>query len=339
MINDYSNLSERDIAKLFNSSIKTYPLFAKSMEEKTDKRYHSNLIEHWKGLEEKRIELCNLQDVSKGVLVYFHSFYTRIFRVYYYMHQYYRSNSSSSLTRMNIERCRFENDFIKSIKNLIDAINNCVLSGKYEKAIRIKNYEISLFRSIEVHISNAHIDLNKSPFYAVFNYGRRELGRSINIQEVDISSRIISSVDKEMIYPDSINGELEKTIGNKNLVDDNSSRPVDLASETLTLKTKKSVESYLSVIKDYAFINDKDYDTYSNLLVQFFQGDKVETKGISIRLKRNSKTKVMRQHNLMHQELGLTENLRSDIGYTEIIKVLQVCSNLTHLQIYDAMTK
>lgn len=108
--------------------------------------------------------------------------------------------------------------------------------------------------------------------------------------------------------------------------------------DSLTSKTEKSVDGYLQVVKD-VFNNDEDYNTYLNLLVQFFQGKDVCTKGISIKLKRNSKTKVLRQHNVMHKELALKDQLRSDEGYTEVIKVLHSCSNLTHQQIYDAMTK
>lgn len=90
----------------------------------------------------------------------------------------------------------------------------------------------------------------------------------------------------------------------------------------------------------YAFTSEDDFNTFVELLTNYFQQKEFKIPTETIKLKRNCKTKLAKAFNPIHINLGHDDKkLKSDIEFFDIIRVLNHFKELSNADIYDAITR
>lgn len=109
-------------------------------------------------------------------------------------------------------------------------------------------------------------------------------------------------------------------------------------SETENSKTKNLIEHQFEKIKESVFTSDDDYNSFLDLLTNFFEYKPYIIPEKKIKLKRDSKTRVASVFNPIHKELS-EKTLKSDSDYFKILRVLNVFSKASDIDIYKAITR
>ena len=105
-------------------------------------------------------------------------------------------------------------------------------------------------------------------------------------------------------------------------------------------RTKELIEKEFENIKDSCFHSNDEYNTFLELLINFFEGNPYGIPIKTINLKRGSKTKIATVFNPIHKALIMSDiKLKSDTEYLKIIKVLNHFSNKSNADIYKAITR
>ena len=111
----------------------------------------------------------------------------------------------------------------------------------------------------------------------------------------------------------------------------NESRTKQVITENFETMDKKGYE--------YAFMTEQDYNTFTDILTNFFEYKEYNLPKAPIQLKRGCKTKLAAILGKIHSELSNVDKFSSDTDYFNIVKTLSHYSNLPNDQLYKALTR
>lgn len=89
----------------------------------------------------------------------------------------------------------------------------------------------------------------------------------------------------------------------------------------------------------YAFTNENDYNSFTDLLTNFFEYKDYTLPKETIKLKKSCKTKVARALGEIHKELSNENILRTDTDFFRLIRVLSHFEKETEGNLYKALTR
>lgn len=89
----------------------------------------------------------------------------------------------------------------------------------------------------------------------------------------------------------------------------------------------------------YAFVSEKDYNLFTDLLTNFFEYKTYSLPKNTIQLKRTCKTKVAKALGELHKELSNKNKLINDDEYFKLVKILNPFENETKQDLYKALTR
>lgn len=108
-------------------------------------------------------------------------------------------------------------------------------------------------------------------------------------------------------------------------------------------RTKKVIIETLTNIDkrgwQYAFINEQDYNFFTDLLTNFFEYKPYTLPETSIQLKKSCATKVAKALGEMHKELSNENKLSTDTNYFKLIRVLNHFKEKKEGDLYKALTR
>ena len=115
-------------------------------------------------------------------------------------------------------------------------------------------------------------------------------------------------------------------------------------TNSLISKEKDKIIKELNAIDkngwSYAFTSEDDFNTFVELLTNYFQQNEFEIPTETIKLKHKCKTKLAKAFNPIHTNLGHDDKkLKSDFEFFKLIRVLNHFKNLTDSDIYNAITR
>lgn len=103
-------------------------------------------------------------------------------------------------------------------------------------------------------------------------------------------------------------------------------------------RTRELIEVHFEEMRGYAFQSDTDYNSFLELLTNFFEYKTYRIPSKPIQLRRGSKTKIATVFNSIHKELSEVK-LRSDYEYLKIIQTLSPFSKTPLAGIYKEITR
>ena len=122
--------------------------------------------------------------------------------------------------------------------------------------------------------------------------------------------------------------------------------PINLPPQPISVnesRTKKViVETITNIDKQgwqYAFVSEKDYNLFTDLLTNFFEYKPYTLPETIIQLKRTCKTKVAKALGEIHKELSNENQLTTDTKYFQLIRVLSHFEKETEGDLYKALTR
>ena len=89
----------------------------------------------------------------------------------------------------------------------------------------------------------------------------------------------------------------------------------------------------------YAFVSEKDYNTFTDLLTNFFEYKPYTIPEKAIPLKRTCKTKLAKALGWVHKELSNENKLSADTNYFNLVRVLSHFKEETQDDLYKALTR
>lgn len=108
-------------------------------------------------------------------------------------------------------------------------------------------------------------------------------------------------------------------------------------------RTKKVISKIITNIDkqgwQYAFVSELDYNSFTDLLTNFFEYNPYTLPETIITLKRTCKTKVAKALGEIHKELSNENKLSTDTKYFELIRVLSHFNKETEENLYKALTR
>lgn len=115
--------------------------------------------------------------------------------------------------------------------------------------------------------------------------------------------------------------------------------------ENVVSLTKKVISNHFEIIDKnkgwgYAFTSESDYNTFVNLLTNYFEYKPYSLPQKKIKLKKDTKTRLAKVLSPIYKQLS-NENkkLKSDTDFFAIVRVLDHFEKLTDTQIYQAITR
>jgi len=90
---------------------------------------------------------------------------------------------------------------------------------------------------------------------------------------------------------------------------------------------------------EYAFVSEKDYILFTDILTNFFECKSYSLPKTTIKLKRTCKTKIAKVLGEIHKELSNENKLSTDNKYFELIRVLSHFENEVNANLYKALTR
>lgn len=118
-----------------------------------------------------------------------------------------------------------------------------------------------------------------------------------------------------------------------------------LPTEPISVNDNRTKKVILEVFENmdkkgwqYAFVSEKDYNLFTDILTNFFEYKPFSLPESTIQLKRTCKTKIAKALGEIHAQLS--ENpLKSDIEYFKIIKVLNHFKRVSDFDLVKAMQR
>lgn len=108
-------------------------------------------------------------------------------------------------------------------------------------------------------------------------------------------------------------------------------------------RTNKKINELFEVMDNkgykYAFMTEQDYNTFTDILTNFFELKEYKLPKVPIQLKRNCKTKLAATLGKIHSELSNVDKFSGDTDYFNIIKCLSHYSTLSNDELYKALTR
>jgi hypothetical protein len=206
-------------------------------------------------------------------------------------------------------------------------------------------------RSLPTHFSKAKRHLN--------SFAANLQGKDIDFQIYLLEELIIEYLSFSENHPlaERIRKEIETTITalqqakkmneptqsptNSGITDLEAPTPQPIGTEQN--RTKKVISEQFELLDkrgwEYAFRNETDYNTFSDLLTDFFEFKKYSLPKQVIQLKKGCKTRLAATLGKIHSELSNNDTLSGDNDFFEIVNVLSPFSELTRQQLYKDLSR
>jgi hypothetical protein len=257
----------------------------------------------------------------------------------------------------------YEKLFLDKKEEYKEKLNNTVIRKNERDNF---DFDINYYANL-LHIHNYYyFEYIIAPFKEYYENGSDYYDIFINVcvymenNQVDIIGCAKDESDysfkQEIVYTgtnaDKLFEYMAKVKATEEFVDENSDcfKPNDLTEipqqiDIIKNSTKKTIcESFKNMDKkgwEYAFINEKDYNQFTNILTSFFEYGYIveslpETK---IKLKKSCKTKVARVLGEIHKELSNEDILHTDTEYFKIIRILSRFETVKEEDLYKALTR
>jgi len=304
-------------AYLDGGSLYSYEGFKTSMEDSSSKKYFINLISDWVEGQKKYIEENGLQEVSKGLDFLFSTYLGNIFTIYKHAFKYRENDSVEDMKQIARKRTRFDCLMNEKTDHFIANLKSEKVKGNYKLILDRKDYILGLSTNLEAYLKNASINFNKSPFVDIFRVSKEKIQNCISFEEIKFLA--------------TLKGKAE--IGNKEPqpISINESRTKEVINETLANMDKQGWE--------YAFVSEQDYNSFTDLLTNFFEYKSYSLPETTIQLKRSCKTKVAKALGEIHKELSNENKLSTDAEYFDLIRILNHFEKETEGDLYKALTR
>lgn len=90
---------------------------------------------------------------------------------------------------------------------------------------------------------------------------------------------------------------------------------------------------------EYAFLDEQDFNLFTDLLTNFFEYENYELPEKPIQLKKNCKTKLAKALGEIHRSLSNEDKLNNDLKFFELIMILSCFKTENQHDLYKALTR